>query len=347
MFKVGDKVKFLNDVGGGVITQVVTKNMVHVENEDGFEIPVLTTEIILAGDQPVTIDNPSVQDFVQQAKPKQEVVPEPKPVKEEIVLIKGNDEPNFHLAFVPDNERNPLDGAIKIYLVNDCNFHLLYHYSQFNGNEYETQEAGQLEPNTKLMLGAISQLEIANLPEFNFQLIFYKEKASVLGTPISKTIKINAVKFYKSGSFTKNDFFNKKAMLYKLNESEMEKVVEALTEKEVKKASREKEPARKPKKVQQSPDQIEVDLHIHELIDDTTGLSNKEILDLQMDKFREEIEAAIKSRAKKIVFIHGLGNGTLKNELRRELSYKYKKYTFQDASFQEYGYGATLVILRK
>ena len=39
MIKVGDKVKFLNDVGGGVVTSFINKNMVNVENEDGFEIP--------------------------------------------------------------------------------------------------------------------------------------------------------------------------------------------------------------------------------------------------------------------------------------------------------------------
>ena len=41
MYKLGDRVKFLNDVGGGTVTKIVGKNMVHVENEDGFEIPVL------------------------------------------------------------------------------------------------------------------------------------------------------------------------------------------------------------------------------------------------------------------------------------------------------------------
>lgn len=347
MFKIGDKVKFLNDVGGGVITQVVTKNMVHVENQDGFEIPVLTSEIIPAGDQPIKIENPSVQDFVQQAKPKKEVVPDPGSVQEEVVIIDGNDEPNFQLAFVPDNEGNPLEGAIKIYLVNDCNYFVLYHYSQFDGIDYETVEAGKLGPNTKLLLGAISQIEIANLPEFNFRLIFYKDKASRLEESVSKNIKVNAVKFYKSGSFVKNDFFNKKAMLFKLNKSEMDKAVEVLTEREVKKASQQKEPAPKMKKLEEIPDMIEVDLHSHELIDDTTGLSNKEILDLQMNRFREEMEAAVKSKSRKIVFIHGSGNGTLKNEVRRQLAHKYKKYPFQDASFQEYGFGATMVVLKK
>ena len=71
------------------------------------------------------------------------------------------------------------------------------------------------------------------------------------------------------------------------------------------------------------------------------------MLTVQMDKFHQELAKAISSGVKKIVFIHGVGNGTLKNELRRELQRKYSKYTTQDASFREYGYGATMVILRK
>ncbi|MBR1769832.1 MAG: hypothetical protein IJ748_05170, partial [Bacteroidales bacterium] len=45
-FKVGDKVKFLNRTGGGIITKIVSPLVVNVE-EDGFDIPTLTKEIIL------------------------------------------------------------------------------------------------------------------------------------------------------------------------------------------------------------------------------------------------------------------------------------------------------------
>jgi DNA-nicking Smr family endonuclease len=137
-------------------------------------------------------------------------------------------------------------------------------------------------------------------------------------------------------------------MLFKLNETEMDKALEQLTDKEVKKVIKVKEPARQPQLKVETPELIEVDLHMHELVDSTAGLSNKEMLDYQLKKFREQMEAAIANHdVKKIVFIHGLGNGVLKQELRRELSTRYKKYPFQDASFQEYGYGATMVILRK
>jgi dsDNA-specific endonuclease/ATPase MutS2 len=95
-----------------------------------------------------------------------------------------------------------------------------------------------------------------------------------------------------------------------------------------------------------SPDLVEIDLHIHELLEDTRGLANHEMLEVQLGRFRNELETAIAIGTRRIVFIHGIGNGTLKQELRKELSTKYKKYYFQDASFKEYGYGATMVILK-
>jgi dsDNA-specific endonuclease/ATPase MutS2 len=66
-----------------------------------------------------------------------------------------------------------------------------------------------------------------------------------------------------------------------------------------------------------------------------------------METVESEMNLAIKNHAKRIVFIHGVGQGVLKQEVTNLLKRKFKKYYFQDASFKEYGYGATMVILRK
>ena len=52
MIKIGDKVRFLNAVGGGKVVGFQDKNIVLVEEEDGFETPVLANEIVVveAGD---------------------------------------------------------------------------------------------------------------------------------------------------------------------------------------------------------------------------------------------------------------------------------------------------------
>ncbi len=71
------------------------------------------------------------------------------------------------------------------------------------------------------------------------------------------------------------------------------------------------------------------------------------MLTIQLNHFRKNLEEAILDKnIKKVIFIHGVGNGTLKLELRRILAKEYSHYDYQDASFKEYGYGATMVILR-
>ncbi|MFV0553442.1 MAG: DUF2027 domain-containing protein [Mangrovibacterium sp.] len=350
-YKLGDKVKFLNDVGGGTITKLVGKNMVHVENEDGFEIPVLTNEIILVGESqgsatPKAAESkqPSVSDFVKQGM---QAAPVREEAKKETTQIVGNDAPNFHVAFVPENSHNPLDGVTKMYLVNDSNQTLIYSYLHFDGLQYELQQSGEVSPNTKQIINNLSSADIAKLPEFVFQLLFFKDGASTIEQPILKSIHVHAAKFYKAGSFKRNEYFNTPAMLYKLNESALDKAVEAL-EKHANGGA--VEPARVKAEPQEEEwkELTEVDLHIHELIDDERGMEAKDMLELQMKVFNEKMEGAIKSnKVKRIVFIHGIGEGVLKNEVRRELNRKYKQYDHQDASFREYGYGATMVILKR
>ena len=92
---------------------------------------------------------------------------------------------------------------------------------------------------------------------------------------------------------------------------------------------------------------MEVDLHIEKLLDSYNTMTNHEMLTYQMDHFRKELESALKNKDKiaRIVFIHGLGNGTLKLQLRKQLDDMYPFLYYQDASFAEYGFGATMVML--
>ncbi len=87
----------------------------------------------------------------------------------------------------------------------------------------------------------------------------------------------------------------------------------------------------------------EVDLHLHELVDSEIGMSNYDKLSLQIKVAKKELEKAISKKHPKIVFIHGRGAGVLKNELQNLFS-KYN-VDFHDASFTEYGQGATEVII--
>ena len=88
---------------------------------------------------------------------------------------------------------------------------------------------------------------------------------------------------------------------------------------------------------------VEVDLHASALLDTTAGLTSSEILDYQLGKVRETLDQYRHAKGRKIVFIHGKGEGVLRNALLKEIRDKYKNCSCQDASFREYGFGATMV----
>jgi dsDNA-specific endonuclease/ATPase MutS2 len=87
---------------------------------------------------------------------------------------------------------------------------------------------------------------------------------------------------------------------------------------------------------------MEVDLHIEKLVQNFRGMSNFDILNMQMDTVKHKLEFAIKNRLPKMVLIHGVGEGVLKAELDFLLG-RYDNITFQDANYQKYGLGATEV----
>ncbi len=91
---------------------------------------------------------------------------------------------------------------------------------------------------------------------------------------------------------------------------------------------------------------LEIDLHVEKLVRNKKGMSNYDILTLQMDTARHHLEYAIKNRIPRIVFIHGVGEGILKSELDYLLG-RYEEVVFGDANYQKYGLGATEVYIKQ
>jgi dsDNA-specific endonuclease/ATPase MutS2 len=89
---------------------------------------------------------------------------------------------------------------------------------------------------------------------------------------------------------------------------------------------------------------LEVDLHIHQLTDAPRRMTNHDMLTLQLDTARRQLEFAIHKRIQKVVFIHGKGEGVLKMELEY-LFGRYNNLKYYDADYQKYGLGATEVYI--
>ena len=108
------------------------------------------------------------------------------------------------------------------------------------------------------------------------------------------------------------------------------------------------EPSRSKKMTPKSKDRnapkMEVDLHIHHLVPSTKGMNNYDMLNLQLETAKRQLEFAISKRIQKVVFIHGKGAGVLHEELK----YLFKRYDnirYYDADYRKYGLGATEVYI--
>ena len=91
---------------------------------------------------------------------------------------------------------------------------------------------------------------------------------------------------------------------------------------------------------------LEVDLHIEKLIPSIKGMTNFDILNIQMEEVKRKVEFCIKNRLPKLVLIHGVGEGVLKSEIEFFLG-RYDNLSYQDASYRKYGIGATEVYFKQ
>jgi hypothetical protein len=90
-------------------------------------------------------------------------------------------------------------------------------------------------------------------------------------------------------------------------------------------------------------DWMEVDLHAHELLESQRGMTNGDIVVYQLEHFERMLRNAEEKKVKRVIFIHGVGQGVLRQEIRRILSEYYPHCEFMDAPYHIYGYGATEV----
>ena len=373
--KIGDKVRFLSEVGGGVVTGFQEKDIVLVEDADGFDIPMPVRECVVIETDDYNVPTPAARAAKkrlenQSAARTDAATTEASssalgsgwkaehPVKPQVSVyrqpeVKGGDVLNVYLAFVPEDIKAVSTTPFEAYLVNDSNYYMYYTYLSAEGKSWTTRSHGLLEPNTKFLLEEFEKSELNDREHVAVQLVAFKDnRAFAMKPAVNVEIRIDTVKFYKLHTFRQTDFFETPALMYDVVKND-------LPAKQVYVSAEDLQDALMKKKTVEHPSAprtivkrggkneiIEVDLHIGELLDDTHGMSNREMLNYQLDKFREVMEQYKNKREQRIVFIHGKGDGVLRKALLDEMKRKYTACKTQDASFQEYGFGATMVTIK-
>ena len=371
--KIGDKVRFLNEVGGGVVTGFRGKDIVMVEDADGFDIPMPLSGVVVVGDTDALNFERHTPSTAPAAAPAAETpakksvspapvapaaAPEPAPRAAVVQEFAGHDALTVHLAFLPTDIKAISATLMEAWLVNDSNYFISYLWSSIGSGSATLLGQGILEPNSVVFLREFTREMYQQLEHVSFQLMAWKENKSFLRKPcVDAELRIDTVRFFKLHTFTDTSFFDEPAMLCDVVVNDRvarpsRVTVEALEDSlnGGNRRQREARPARlfsDGKKSEPSGGQpLEVDLHIDALLDTTAGMSPADMLEYQVSTFNRVLEENKGKHGTRMVFIHGKGDGVLRAALQRELSKQRSAFLWQDASFQRYGFGAMLVIVR-
>lgn len=350
-FKKGDRVRFLNDVGGGSVIRYDQQGQVYVLTEDGFEIPVSEKELVIAGGFAVSRE----QDENQPIKPEpvKSRQSEPKKIEKAVVVelpanLPADTPVQLLLGIVPENPGPVFASNLACYLINDSAYSLYYQMGEKTAGVLHFISSGMIEADTKCYITSFDHTTLSKISDIHVQALFLSRGRYIKKPPVDKMISLNLVNFSKESYFRENDYFEEKAVLFTVTGDELPDVSdEIVVPDEVKALKNEADNSRegRQKKKEESSDTLEVDLHLDEITMKNSQLTPAAILSLQMSRFHGAIEEAIGKNMRRLVVIHGIGQGTLKMQIRKELQEKYPQYIYQDASFREYGFGATMVHL--
>ena len=309
-FKPGDKVQFIDDNKKGHIVKILENNHVCFWDEDtNMKYPVSIKELMLIPTN-----------------------------KTEYTLPTPINQPNNRLHTSIDLtltlSANDKTKELEFFFVNDSPYSVSFQCFQNINNNYQKVFSGILEAYQKIHLISFKPNVLKQINHFLFQgfiiLENFKKPFPLIDKKITLSQQLSSVNFDKG-------------IVYPIFHSDFSTEISNDTRLEIKN-EKDKETTSKYK---QNYETIEVDLHIDNIIENTVGLSNGDMLDIQLKYFQEKLEQAINNHfTKHIIFIHGKGKGVLKNLILEKLHQKYPHLHYRDASYKKYGSGATMVILK-
>jgi len=341
-FKIGDKVRFLNEKGEGTISKIINKTTVGIIIEDSFEIPCLVSDLVIIHDE-------------TKAPLKEKSISLTTTVSAEVKIkniTDNNEEEGINIAFSPEKANDIAHSDFNVWLINHTAYKILFSYSILQNENYITIESGELAALESMLIETIDRKVLDDYSVFKIDALFFNEEEHDYQLPISEVIKLKPIKLYKDNAFIENSFISEKALVInvsRLADFEEEESISApkidLSKILFQKQNHSDTPKKsKPHSNNNPANEIEIDLHIEELLDNYSGMSNAEIIQVQLKHFQKTLDKAINGHYRKLVVIHGVGNGRLKQEVRAILS-SYNNLRFYDGSYSKYGFGATEVVI--
>jgi hypothetical protein len=340
--KVGDQVKFLNATGGGVVRKIIDSRLVTVAIEGGFEIPVQASELVVI--DPVGSGSKffnesfEMQDTSETTTSAEHISGSPEDLPGSVIDSKRSED--IFVVFVPHDQKWLITGFLDVFLVNNTSYDLLYNYFRKNDSDWSGIDYGSMGAGTRLLIATIQRDDLPLWTDGCFQFLFHKERCFEVPRPFNIDFSITGKKFYTKQNYRDSMYVTGKGILLKIATISMNTDI--------------KEPNKPTSalagKTTVNTDEFilrhntgdkeaEVDLHIDELVDDPSVFEKVEILEYQKNYFVRCLESAIANGFLKVTFIHGVGNGILREVLMDYLK-KQEGIEVFDAPMQKYGVGA-------
>lgn len=343
LFAKGTKVKLKYSDEQGVITELLDNGMVKVRLIDsGIEIPIFPE---------------GLEAIYQAGKTKAKVVPDKK-IKEKETPLPPQIDPQYtilksrgiQLAFDPIFQGDDVPEKYLIHLINDTNSDIIYQVSLQIAGEEEFKKTGKLDQMSSVQLGDLFYDELSDNPSMDLDCCRITTDGT--GARHLKSLKIKPKQFFNN--IATAPILNRKVHLYRVfdnlkaeRKDQQEEDLKVYTKKNVayKAPPKNANPKFWSHDIQAKAEfKNELDLHIEELVDDYEGLSNSDILHIQIRTFEEYIEEALKLGVDRVFIIHGVGKGKLKNAIATKLIQMRFIKTFKNEWHHKYGWGATEVI---
>lgn len=312
-YKLGEFVRFVNERREGIITRIIDEETIAVTDDDGFEIPVLASQVTRVHGKSNLPDYENSTNTSPQ--PSQQFISN-----------------GIFLAITDDKKVGSL---VYFNLVNTTSWEILFTLNTEKNKENNGEYSGILKSNSSIQIYSASLNELDLWPKFHIQCLLFSSGKHEFQKPLLYSNKFNAKDF--SVEKKHQAILAKDAWTIQLDSQtpliDPQKLKESFF-----RGNEDKVEVFNPGK--------EVDLHIEKLRDDYHFLANSEIVNIQLNHFKKCLDAAIVHKMDSIIFIHGTGNGILRNELHKLISKHPQVKTFMDARKEKFGYGATEVFLK-
>lgn len=332
-YQPGDTILLLHSNEEGEVLEILSNKMVLIDVK-GVKFPVYTDQI----------DFPYFMRFRQKQKSsakKQKLYIDD--IRREKVVEQHKEYTGMWLTFVPVFDKDVFDEDIvekfKLYLRNETPYSMQFEYEVMVGGEPDFHLQNIVHPFNNFYLHDVAFEEMNDSPRFEcwFQLVppdknkvtEHKTSTKIKAKQLFQRIEEMRMKnepsfsillFEEYPQFIPDDTpdYHRSPDLYDISETRQKL-----------------EPARSV-----------VDLHIDKLTNDWKGLSNREILQIQLKEFEKYYHLALVHHQRQLIVIHGVGKGVLKEKIHEALKMKREVKSFVNQYHPSFGFGATEIYFK-